>query len=647
MNHKKLAGLWGFLTLLLALALWTASLGRVTLYGPSSEVLESLCRGRDLIEWTHPFTLGSMLSRLPFDPLLTLSLFQASCLVVSFLGLWWVLYKVWQNPMSPTLACGLLYFGPHSLWLVAESPEQHLTVALKALAFACLVSGKVPLLCGAVILLACVVPANALSFLLALGCLAYKRQEAYGPWVCTVSVVGAGSLFLMSLGDFVLDPTLGGIGLWALWPLGSLLLSKEIREARWELYLTLLAAAAISGTEEMASALCLGDLALIMLKKPSVLSPTAPHRWSFSIYRMTLLASLAVLVAAVLPGEQYLNRNILIHAQKQNVGLPNLLAPFTLEAHAAAVSEEPWRERVPFPGMSKSDMDLLSKIDTPFRVLTQGQVSEDRRLSLVYALLTEQALVGWENSTQLSASSLICKQLNKNVVVGKEVILFRNEERSRLEEGPESPNSLDTLAEVDFRSLVNVPYREQFVSSKKGSGYLLQTLQSTETLLFQESQALVVFPAARQVYTLASLKNPQNQREQRIASSNLELTLLDAEEVFPSRSLIPLKFMLFNRGLTPVSTQMIESMSLGLRGITSFGAFKQASPSVHILFPGEGVEITLYLSTPEVEGDFQLQASYQSLGGSTHSFELTGPQSISTWRRLPPVGTWIEEPMQP
>src|SRR5690606_12931107 len=125
-------------------------------------------------------------------------------------------------------------------------------------------------------------------------CLAYKRQETYGPWVCTWSVVGAGSLFLMSLGEFILRPTLNGLGLWALWPLGCLLLSKEIREARWELYLTLLLGAVLSGTEEMASALCLGDLALIVLRRPGEPSPVDAHRWSFSIYRMGLLASLGV-----------------------------------------------------------------------------------------------------------------------------------------------------------------------------------------------------------------------------------------------------------------------------------------------------------------------------------------------------------------
>lgn len=632
---------WCFLATLLVVALWLTSSGQTYLYGVPGDVLEGLCQAKKLVP-APALSPYLFLEPLGSDILFSASLVQSLALVLGFVLSWLALYKVWNNPVSPTLTCGLLFFGAQTLWLTTSSPGQSGLVLLKALAVACIVSAKVPLLAGAVLSLAIGEPSSGVAFYLALCYLSYRRQEAYGPFVTVLSVVGIGSLLPILCGSYLLRPSLEALSLWVLLPIASLLLSPQIREARLGLYVTLIIASVLTGTPELASAICLGDLAVVGLGSKSeeletegLVVPTA---------RLVHILALLALIAGVLPGEQHLNRRILIPAQKSRLALHQLLFPFSLQTHAQRLDEEAWRSQTPFPGMRSQDIDLLNKLETPFRVLSPEEATEDRTLSLVYALLAEQPLQGWVTPQHLSTSSLTCRQQNKNLIAGEGAILFRQSERSRVETGPEAPKEVEKLPDLNLQSVLNLPFRSQTLATESGGAYRLKSFREDEILVFQDGPTTISLSAGPQVYQLLSLKDPENTREVVINTLQLSLQAPESQAVLPSRSLVPLEFKMTNRGDTPITSQEIKSVNLKVVQGASFSPFEQQFPSDFVLFPKEAIKVQLFLATPEAEGDYQLVASLDTIDEVTHPLPIEGETQFRTWRRLPPVGTWVEEP---
>jgi hypothetical protein len=123
-----------------------------------------------------------------------------------------------------------------------------------------------------------------------------------------------------------------------------------------------------------------------------------------------------------------------------------------------------------------------------------------------------------------------------------------------------------------------------------------------------------------------------------------EISKTGRPQAFPSRSLIPLSFRLKNLGAGPVSSDLIAFWRLHTAEGASFSTFSQKAPQSFILYPQESVELTLELATPESEGQYWLQATVLTPQGQELEVPLNPAATISTWRRLPPVGTWVEEP---
>jgi hypothetical protein len=640
---------WGLLTVLIAVVLWLCNVGRVYLYGIPSRVLESLTQGSGLVPAHQSADLTTLLAYSPWDPLWSVTLFCALTVLISFGILWWSLYKIWQNFLSPTLTCGALFMGAHTLWLTADTPTDCLGVAFKALGVACLVAGKVPLTLGPVLGTAYCDPAAGVALYLGLTYMAYKRHKAYGVAVAVCCVLGGGLLLAMFCADYTLEPALSGLGVWSALPLAALALNKELRASRAGLYLTLLLASVLTGSAELASAICLGDLALLALRTPtsSTASSHTAGEWRLPWRGAIQGTAIIVLLLNILPGEQYLNRQILIPAQEHDVPLHQLIVPFSLSNHAEQLKREPWRLQTPFPGLRPEDVELVETLQTPFRVLTLSTINEDRNLSLVYSLLSRQRLTGWDTPDHLSATSLVCKNEGKNVLVGSETLLFREPTSSRLESGTTLPDELGELAPVDLRRVLNIPFRAQQISEEPGTGYRLIVDESTETLFFADGPAQIMFSSTPITYKIESLSDQKEDWELEIAPLSLELVALDLTEVVPSRSLVPLEFKLFNRGRSPISTKELKSLTLGMQFNQPISPSEQPFPKSFVLYPQEGIDVELVLATPESEGRYQLVASYKTIDDESRPLTIMGDKIVNTWRRLPPVGTWIEEPQAP
>lgn len=645
MISKRAAGAWTAINFVLCLALWLVSCGRFYLQGPPLRVLEGLCQGLALTSPQDGYPLYYALSWSPLDPILTVSLFQAALLVASFALLWLCLSKVWSNPVSPTLCCGLLFFGGENLWLLADSPEQTLGVLFQATAVGAIVAAKVPILCGAVMGVALIKPAQGVTLLLVLAYLAHRRQEAYGIALTVVSVVGTSLLLVGLVGDYQLSPAFSGCSLWSLLPIAATALSKELRESRMGLYSVLLVGSVATGAPELASAICLGDVFLLALR----LSPGEPENkeetddLKLSLKTLTHLAAVIALIAAVLKGEQYLNRGVLIPSQKQKIALHQLLRPFSLQDHARRVKEGNWKPRLPLPSLGAAELQAADKLSGPFRVLTLDSLAEERKLSLALALYRKLPLQGWSSPSHLGTSSLTCKAMGKNVIVDS-TVLFRQDGEARVESGPTLPKDSDSLAEISFRELWDLPYRTQTLSRRPGAGYKLTCKREKAVLFFPEERATVVFSATPDEYLLSPLNAPEKRRKATIHALKLALISPNLEMPLPSRSLADLDFKITNRGGGPISSRELESVTLGVREGASFSPVYQEWGQDFVLFPEETTRVKLTLPTPATEGTFELVASYRTADGTTYPLPIEGTSTFKTWRRLAPVGTWVEEP---
>lgn len=633
MNRPLSNWLWGCLALLLGATVWVATVGPFYLYGVTDKVLESIAQGRRLIPTTNPIDLSWLLARLGGDPFLTISIFQGLTTIVGFTLLWVSLRRIWENPVSPTLAVGLLYFGSHTQWLKVQSPEETLTIMLIGAALACMVWGKVPLMCGLAMALGTVSLPYAMVCFFALAYLAYRRQQAYGLPLALTCVLSAGTAILGFMGTATIVPSLAGLDWWVVFPL-ALMINRELRQARGGFYLALAIGSMLTGTPEIASALALGDLVVVIRKWRHQDEPTDKNSWPRPLGLIFNGACAVLLAVAILPGEQYTNRQLIIPAQRAGIGLTTLAVPFSLAHHATTLDHQPWRTELPFAGLRPSEVALCNQVDSPFRVITPGVLSEDRRLGLVYALLAHQPLTGWDTPHDLSSSSLIIKAVNKNVIVGNEQVLFRDPDAPRLDPGPGPNPALESLKPINFRNLLNIPFRQQTVGPEGGS-YTLTTRWSAETLHFVDQPAVVVFASHPELYRLSSDSPQPSEQELSIGRWQLSLKHLDGDEPLPSRSLLRHNFRLTNRGTDPISTREIDSLTLKVGEDSK--VFRQPLASDFILYPEENIELPLYISTPAPEGRYDMVAEFQTIDGKRHTIDWEKSSTITTWRRLSPM----------
>ena len=98
------------------------------------------------------------------------------------------------------------------------------------------------------------------------------------------------------------------------------------------------------------------------------------------------------------------------------------------------------------------------------------------------------------------------------------------------------------------------------------------------------------------------------------------------------------------QGQSPVSSREIENLNIKVTEGESFTPFRQSFAKSFVLFPKESIGIEVQLATPEPEGRFQLKASIRGIDQRNRVVRIFEQPEIRTWRRLPPVGTWVEEP---
>jgi hypothetical protein len=360
---------------------------------------------------------------------------------------------------------------------------------------------------------------------------------------------------------------------------------------------------------------------------------------------LNLVATL-LLLWTVLPGERHLNRQILIPAQKADLPLWQMFGIFSLEHHARQFAEDAWRKEVPFPEMSGSDFAMALRLQgenlpSGFCPVTLDGQAESRRVALLYALLSKQSLRGWDDPGHLAAPLLLCKLRGKNFLSSGPEVIVRQGGQARRLPPPTVPTRLTPL---DFRRVLPLPYRVQSVSTEPGAAYAWTSAGQIYRLVFLDQPAELVFSARPGTYQIASLGGGGALRSFEMLPLAWELSGLNGYEPMPSRSLVPLKLRLTNVGQGPLSSELISAWHLETTTGASFSPFLQTAPDTFVLFPGESVLMDFHLATPEAEGLYQVRA--QAITPEGHEIEIpfAGTSEIRTWRRLPPVGTWVEEP---
>lgn len=641
---------WGFLAVVMLVATWATCTGRVWLQGLELERVEELTAAKQLLAGRPP--LGGLHLGLLGGDIFWWDTFLKASLTVLALAMGLVVFrKLWQNPVSPMLAVGSLVFGSTTSWLSCESSLAGAEHILEVACLGALLLGKVAFLSALVPALCALNPAAGLALYPALVYLALRRHQAYGVLVTAGAVVGVGALLVPMAGNYQMVPSLSGLSLWSLLPLLLLLWPEELRRERRGFYLSLLGGAVLTGRPELASAVALGDFALVMLKRIGTASSkkTAPESsWTLRTSTLFQVTALAVFIMVVLPGEHILNRQVLIPAQRKHIPFTQLFRVFSLEEHAAKLASQDWRKAAPYPQLRESDLGPLKNLpkERAFTPLTVGEGAEDRMRSLLYAHLGNRPLGGWDDPQHLAGPMLLCKRRGKNFVVDGPAILFLREGSAEIALGPDRADlpGEENDGRLDFRRLINVPHRPQTVSAEPNCGYLWVANQKPYTLFFAEQPAEVVFGVSPGKVKLLALNDEKNERELTVHPTDWVLEYLGSQEVLPSRSLVPMNMVLLNRGAGAVSTDGLEAIRLETKGTASFSPFQQELGEEFILFPGESINLTLTLATPEPEGTFQIEAFALTPQGQELPLPILGTRAVKTWRRLSPVGTWVEEP---
>lgn len=630
----------------MGLAIWLSASGGVILWGVSEPLLERLAQIRGLVPmvgagWGVTMTI---LAHLPGD---IMAWSAGLTILANLLGavvLYGVGYWTWKNPVSPAFAVGVAYFAAPTLWIKATSPAESLAHLLTALALAAVLRGAVPLLGLFLILVALLSASKAVMLLPLLAHLAFRRQAAYGVVIPALALLGAGCLLIPLSGGYRLEPGLSGWSYLSLAPLLLSLTRGPARAARGGIYVSLLLGSLLTGEAELASALAWGDLAFLALS--ALQSPETPERLSGPRVRLawlfTAVASL-VFIAVVLPGEQYLNRRILIPAQKARVPFSELWRFFSLDRHARRVAQEPWREAVPFAGMTARDFEVALELPEQteaqgFCPVTWGQMEESRQVALLYALISDRPLRGWDTPRSLAGPLLLCKWRQQNLIEQGPLLVIRENGDARVAQP--APPLPATPSELDLRRIMVLPYRAQAVSRQPGGGYRWTSAGGEFTTVFHDSQVEVMLGSEPGEIRIVSLHPSHAVRHLEVPEFQATLSQLP-EAALPSRSLVRLKLRLENSGELAISSEMLARWLLQVPGGTSFS---QRASKDFLLFPGEATELEFALSTPEAEGQLWLKASAFTPSGQQILIEVEQETPLRTWRRTPPVGTWVEEP---
>ncbi len=665
--NRGAQSLWLALGFLLVTATWVFQTGRSLVEPLRLDLLETLARSRNLTTSSPPSapnleaTLGRWLSMLPGDPLFWTGLFGAilstTAVVLMLVGL----TKCWKGVVPATLTAGYLAYSGAVGWSRTELLPEFLALPVLALGLLAAVNKRLLVLAGAAWVLALIQPAWALCLLIVLTALAWHLDatQEQAPRCLGLSTLTT-LLALPWLTKVTIEPSLGVLNAWSLLSAIWLFAPKRTGDS-WPriLVASLLLGSMLTNSAEWGSALMLGYLWQQFepqwdgVPRDENLPPGVSRWMRFSLGRLWAWAALAVFVLSVLPGEQRLNRQVLIPAQKAKLGFEQLLWPFSLEQHLVKFEQQAWRKNVPFPQLSEADVAIIRELSqapsSKFAVLTVDHLGEDRTLSLVYALASQKNLVGWVEGQVLSGPMLVCKRRQENILAGGPTLVFRDGPKSELQEAPPEPslNQPEQFASVDFQRILATPIRKQSLGpsdqdEERPRGYRWFDARDHFNVVFPSSEGEVILPDWPGSYRLVSLADPNQVREFKLFPEKLELSLMLDSTLLPSRSVVPMTVVLGNEGLNPITAEQWKGFRLETDQSLTFSSFWEPLGEDFILFPGEEIHLEMTLITPEPEGLFGLQAWGLSVTGRKVSLELESSERIRTWRRLPPVGTWVE-----
>ncbi len=647
---RALSWWWRLLGLLLLVAIWVCAAARVTVQGLPLGVLERLARGQGLLTdpmtpWLDPL---SWLARLPGDSLRWAAVFMAVGGLGAALLIGLVAQNIWKNAMSSVLMIGLLFFGSNTMWALSTSPIDSLEVLFLACSVAAIISGSVPTLGGCILATTAVSPATGLALYPVLAYLCYKREKAYGMIVSSATLFGVGCLLIPIAGTFRWEPSCSGLTLFSILPIGLILFGRKHFFERTGTYVSLIFGALLSGSAELATPIALADLAHYALtsasmteQEESLSGGNDEKTWSVSLPVLASVLATVLLTLGVLKGEQSLNRQILIPAQKAKLPLSELFGFFSLSQHSERFTEESWRASIPFPELKQSDLEAAQELhaqnSSGFTVLTLASESEPRRLSLLYALLAKRPLQGWDDPEHLAGPLLLCKLRGQNFLSSGPEVLFRGADGSisRPQRPTYKPKPNDQAA-LELGGALAVPYRIQTINRNPGASYRWHSGTEEYVLSFNDQAAEMILTDRVGKVTISSVQDPKNQRVVEIFPLRLELAGFYSDSVWPSRSLVPLRLVLANRGQSPVTSELISNVLVKTSGAESFSPFVQKISKRFILFPEESIQLSLQLATPEPEGMYEVQVFIRTPAGEEFRIPLLGTNEFRTRRRLPP-----------
>ena len=562
----------------------------------------------------------------------------------------WGLRKTSGRWFPACLATVATFAGSSEGWMLTNSLEQALIHLLIVVFFLGFLFEKYLALFLATLLLLPLSLATAIALLIALGIQNWLDEQPGRPLYVTC---GATALILAAHSFW--PPT--GIWLWLL-PLAVHLHPEYAFLAVFYL----LSAGMGSGGDfgpGLASGMVLGQAWLTQWEssEPSNFeTEVAEGLRTLSLPKRSCLklALILLLVVAVLPGEQRLNRELLIGSQKVGLKLPQLFQPQSLKEWTLLSGER--------YGLVSSDLILaeeLARTPGPVTVLSFGEKT-GRWPAAVLSTLSGKNLEGYAADGTLLPGPTLAKELSRPEILDGELVAVRGYA------GNDSP--LETIWQGENGSAIfRLPKRANpaleipDLPEMLAPGVLLDLgVEGLSYQVWREGEKWgrpVHFPAGTPSSFLLPTKPGSYEIEfesgKRLGPfrSDLPSTLsrLKAEfqgepyQVRPSRTPLRVRLRLTNNSEFPLPLAWVEAVRFNHTG----SPLKEDNPRPFVrlhqtgqLAPEESVELETWWLIPPTEGEFEVSLTLRGRDGLEHTIPFDPPLRLQTWRRVSPTAVW-------
>lgn len=355
-----------------------------------------------------------------------------------------------------------------------------------------------------------------------------------------------------------------------------------------------------------------------------------PRRWLLG------LAAALALWLALAPGEEAFNDRVLISAQKQRVGLPQLAWPGALAEWAA------WRGEA--VGFSPADMvaaQTLKQLQGPVLYLTGEGQERAEVAALVSSLAGGRALAGWyvgADGEGLLPAAAATSGTGRDDLLGATPVRWLLRRAAR-------PVQVRPAAELGTGQAR--PLR----SERWGSLQQYQSQEATHFSVTRDNRAFgadfgVAAPAGLVPFQLPDLSGqfrlswPNGARDlYRVpVSLPLEAGLGIGPDV-PSRSLLALTVTLTNTSGTTLDLDDLTGARLTLHSTT--GKPDKPAPITSqtgvVLRAGESRPLSVHLRTPPDPDSVEVSLELLDARGLPHRVPTTSPSLLRCWTRRPPL----------